>query len=188
MNDNKFLIIMAGLPGTGKSTTGKKLAETLGYKFISQNDVRREYGMKEMPESQPQIQRDIDKRISKLLSEGEGVVMDAANRYGGRRHQLYGVASGLGKDVVAIETTCREETAKKRMAERPDSDGLLVDAKDPSIYDKVLEGWEPVADDLRDFSNHVTYLKYDTDNNVVEVKIMGDGAEEFIEEIKKSLI
>ena len=182
-----YLIIMAGLPGTGKTTTAEKLAEKLGYKFLSQNDVRREYGMTEMPTSQPNILRDVERRISKMLGNGDGVVLDAAHRYGGRRHQLYGVASGLGRGVIVVETTCREETAKKRMTERPDSDGLLADARDPAIYDKVAAGWEPVADDLMDFSNHVTHLVYNTEDKSIEVPVMGDDSEEIIKAIKKAL-
>ena len=182
-----YLIIMAGLPGTGKTTTGRLLAEKLGYEFISQNDIRREYGMKEMPESQPRLQRDVDRRIAKLLGEGKGVVIDAAHRYGGRRHQLYGVASGLGKDVVVVEPICSEETAKKRMTERPESDGLLVDAKDPAVYDKVKAGWEPVGDELMDYSDHVSYVIYDTENGGVKAKIVGHEAEDFIEEVKMAL-
>lgn len=182
-----YLIVMAGLPGAGKTTTGKLLAEKLGYEFISQNDVRREYGMKEMPESQSRLQRDIDKRIANLLQEGSGVVMDAAHRYGGRRHQLYGIASGLGKDVVVVEPTASEETAKKRMTERPEGDGLLVDARDPSVYDKVKAGWEPVGEEFMDYSDHVSYVVYDTEAGKVDVKIVGHEADGFIEEIKKAL-
>lgn len=184
----KFLIVMAGLPGTGKTTTGKLLAEKLGFEFISQNDVRREYGMKEMPTSQAAVQRDIDRRISKYLNEEKGVVIDAAHRYGGRRHQLYGVASGLGKDVVVVETVCSEETAKKRMMERPESDGLLVDAKDPSVYDKVKDGWESVGEEFMDFTNHVTYIKYDTETGELDVSLAGEGSEELIELVKKALL
>ena len=178
---------MAGLPGTGKSTTAKKLAEKLGYHLISQNDVRREHGMKDMPPHQEAVLRDVDQRVFKALSAGKGVILDAAHRDGHRRHQLYGISSGLGLGVIVIECVASEKEAKRRMQARPQSDGLIVDAWDPKAYDRVAAGWRDVAADFSDISDHVTHIVLDTETGDVEIKTKG-WAEGLEEKIKKILL
>lgn len=178
---------MAGLPGTGKSTSSKLLSTKLGYHLISQNDVRREHGMKDMPLHQEDVLRDVDRRVFKALSEGKGVILDAAHRAGHRRHQLYGIASGFGVEVAVLECVTTEAEAKRRMQARPTSDGLVVDAWDPAAYDRVAASWQDVAADFSDISNHVAHLLYNTEKGTVDVRKEGrDKA--FVESIKKALL
>lgn len=178
---------MAGLPGTGKSTTAKRLADKLHYHCISQNDVRREHGMKDMPLHQEGVLRDVDRRVFKALSEDKGVILDAAHRAGHRRHQLYGIASGFGIEVIVVECITSEAEAKRRMQARPESDGLIVDAQDPAAYDRVAAGWQAVAADFSDISNHVTHLEYNTETKEVVGSANGE-TKEFVERIKKILL
>jgi predicted kinase len=182
----EHLIVMAGLPGTGKSTSSKRLVEKLGYHLISQNDVRREHGMKDMPLHQEGVLRDVDRRVFKALAEGKGVILDAAHRAGHRRHQLYGIASGFGVEVAVIECVTTETEAKRRMQSRPTGDGLVVDAWDPAAYDRVAASWQDISADFSDISNHVAHLTYNTEKGTVEINKEGrDKA--FVERIKKAL-
>lgn len=178
---------MAGLPGAGKSTTAKRLADALHYQLISQNDVRREHGMKDMPAHQEGVLRDVDQRVFRALSEGKGVILDAAHRAGHRRHQLYGIASGFGMGVIVLECVASETEAKRRMKARPASDGLVVDAWDPAAYDRVAAGWENVGADFSDISDHVTHIIYNTEAGTVDVHTKGR-AEESLQAIKEILL
>ena len=179
--DKKYLILMAGLPGTGKTTVSEKLSKELGYTLINQNSVRREHGMKKMPKTQENVLRDVDRRVHDALARGEGVIVDAANRYGHRRHQFYGIASGFGMEVVVLECVCSEDTAKARIKERPRGDGLIVDAYDPSAYDKVRAGFEEVEADFHDFSNHVSHLVLNTETK----EIIGKSPSELVKCLTK---
>ncbi len=178
---------MAGLPGTGKSTTARRLADSLHYQYISQNDVRREHGMKDMPAHQEAVLRDVDRRVFRALSEDKGVVLDAAHRAGHRRHQLYGIASGFGVDVVVLECVASEREAKRRMQVRPESDGLVVDAWNPAVYDRVAAGWERVDADFSDISDHVAHIVYNTETKKVTMPRAGK-SEVFFKEVKKILL
>lgn len=183
----EHLILMAGLPGTGKSTTAKHLAGKLGYQLISQNDVRREHGMKDMPLHQEAILRDVDRRVCKALSENKGVILDAAHRAGHRRHQLYGIASGFGTEVIVLECITSESEAKRRMQARPAGDGLVVDAWDPAAYDRVAAAWQEVGADFSDIADHVAHIVYDTEQGTFDIKKQGTDAV-FLEHIKKALL
>jgi len=111
----KYLIVMAGLPGTGKTFTTIKLCQYLeGYTSISQNDLRRDAGMKKMHKTFDNILRQIDIKTKNLLENNQGVIVDSVNRYLFRRHQLYGVASCCDKKVITLECVCVQKKKLKK--------------------------------------------------------------------------
>jgi len=140
-----------------------------------------------MPLHQEGVLRDVDRRVFLSLSEGNGVILDAAHRAGHRRHQLYGIASGFGLEVIVVECVASESEAKRRMQERPESDGLVVDARDPGAYDRVSASWEEVSADFSDIANHVAHMIYNTETGTVEVKAKGR-AGNMLENIKEILL
>ncbi len=165
MKDN-YLIVMAGFPGTGKSGVAKTLIDSLDdYELVSQNEIRRELGIKRMQKSQEETLRKADRAIAKMLNEGKGVIFDSVNRHTFRRQQLYGLASCCGKKVVTIECVCSEYEAKRRIKSRPQPDELISDPNDPRVYDKTFTFWEPVLIDFRyPGSGHVSYVTFDTEH------------------------
>jgi broad-specificity NMP kinase len=186
----KYLIIMAGLPGTGKTSTTKRLSQYLeGYTPISQNDLRRKAGMKKMPKTFDNILRQIDIETRNLLDDNQGVIIDSVNRYLFRRHQLYGVASCCGKKVITIECVCSEKEAKKRMRNKPMSDGLLSDPRDTHIWDKLANSWESIEKDFQyPGEEHVSYIQFDTEKLKVNKKAVQAGMGRFINKIEKILL
>lgn len=187
---DKWLIVVCGLPGTGKTESSKKLVETLpAFRCISQNDVRREFGMKRMPKTQDAVLRKIDQRIAAHLISGKSVVFDSVNRYQFRRQQLYGIASCLDARVITLEMICPEEVAKKRMLNRPPGDGLVSDASDPKVYDKMMLEWEDVIMDFkRPGVDHVSYIKFDSYVGEMLRIIQRIGSKKFISKIDHILV
>lgn len=190
---DKFLIVICGLPGTGKTTLGKKLKERLSdFEIIFQNDIRRQSGMKKMPaHGQENVLRIIDVLIGEYLRglKTKGVIFESGNRFSFRRQQLYGIAASCQARVVTIEVVCSEETAKKRIRARPRSKegGLLGDPTDAKAYDRIKALWEDVENE--DFKHlgldHVSHIKYDTDKNAVERIRVFVGAGNFIRKLEK---
>ena len=184
------LIVLAGLPGTGKSTIGKLIAKNLGYVYMDQNDIKREHGMKRMPKKFDAVLRDIDRRVANTLFHGKGIVLDSVHRYMFRRQQIYGVASGAGTQVLLIEFKCSSEESKRRMGQRPNSDGLVSDPNNPIIYDKLAQLWEEVLEN--DFkypgSDHVSYIVYDSEKIAVEKKIVQKEVQRVVEKIEPLLV
>lgn len=182
---------MAGLPGTGKTLTTKKLCQYLEkYVSISQNDLRRDAGMKKMPKTFDNILRQIDIKTRELLDEDKGVIVDSVNRYLFRRHQLYGVASCCGKRVLTIECVCSEKEAKRRMRNnRPKSDGLVSDPRDTRVWDKLSSSWEDIYKDFKyPGEEHVSYIQFDSEQLKVNKKIVQTGMGKFINKIEKILL
>jgi len=186
----KYLIVMAGLPGTGKTTTTQKLYENLErYTIISQNELRRKAGMKKMRKTFDNILRQIDIETRNLLDSGQGVIVDSVNRYLFRRHQLYGVASCCRKKVLTIECVCPEKEAKKRMKDKPASDGLISDPRDTKVWDKLSNSWEDIEKDFKyPGEEHVSYIIFDTKKNSIDKRIAQVGMKIFINKIEKILL
>lgn len=184
-----YLIIIAGLPATGKQTSAEKLAKNLkDYVLIDQNELRRKAGMKKMPQKQDTINRKIDVLARNYLDIGKGVIILAGHRQRCRRNQLYGVASCCGKEVITLECICSEEEAKKRMKKRPDNDGLVSKPNDPVVYDKIRGLWEGIDNDFiypgQDF---VSYITYNSQNNSLYRNKISDKAKKFIDQIEEIL-
>lgn len=182
----KLLIVVCGLPGTGKTESSKKLSEHLqSFVCISQNEVRREFGMKRMPKTQDAVLRKIDQRIAACLMSGKNVVFDSVNRYQFRRQQLYGIASCLGARVITLEMICPEKIAKQRITHRsPTPDGLLSDTNDPKVYDNMKLEWEDVMVDFKHPGvDHVSYIKFDSHIGEMLRIIQRNGFKNFINQI-----
>src|SRR3989344_73376 len=189
----KPLILLAGLPGTGKKTTAARLLSELeDYIIIDQNQIRREIGMKRMPKTQEEVLRKIDKITLKALLEDKGVIVESVNRYSFRRHQVYGIASGCNKKVLTIETICSEELSKKRLRERSKGDKFISDPRDTRVYDKLKISWEDILkfDYKYPGEDHVSYIKFNTTPGRQKVYRIVNGyhMKKFIDKVEKVLL
>ena len=185
-----YLILIAGLPGTGKQTSAEKLAENLeNYVLIDQNEFRREAGMKKMPQKQDDINRRIDRETADYLNQKKGVIILAGHRQICRRNQLYGVASCCGANVIALECVCSEAEAKRRMKKRPDSDGLVSKPNDPKVYDRIKNLWEDINIDFKyPGQDFISYITYNTEENRIYKNKVTPGVGKFIDETERILL
>ena len=185
----KFLILICGLPSTGKTTIARKLSEKLSkYILISQNEIRRSMGMKRMPKTQEKVLRTIDFLTADRLRADYGVIFESVNRWSFRRQQIYGVASACRRRVITLEIVCPEEVAKKRMRERPDGVEMLSDPKDVAVYDRLKALWENIEVDFKyPGEDHVAYIQFDSNKNTLKKVIPRKGMREIFNQIEKIL-
>ena len=163
------IIMLAGLPGTGKSTIASKLEDMLGYDVHSASSVRRDLGHKRYSISKsPLVYIELYKRVLHSLDNNKGVILDSvfASRQG--RKIIYDIALLYTMNLLIIECLCSEKVAKKRIISKPKNDGLFVDSRSPKIYDKIANVWENLNDDLQLYNYPLSYIKYDTEKNLIE--------------------
>ena|SRR3989344_972005 len=186
------VILMAGLPGTGKSTAAQRLlSELTDYKEIENNAVRRKLGMQEtskLDQNRDRITLDtINKMIAEHLNGGEGVLLDSVHRFKNRRQEIYDIAARSGKNILVLECICSEEEAKRRMLQRPDNKGLIRDPRDTSVYDRLAGEWEAIEEDIIKYKD-VSHLKYDTQRNSLMRMHVAEGARQLVQRIESILL
>jgi len=182
-----YLIVIAGLPGTGKTTAGRKLRDSLdNYFLVDQNELRREAGMKRMPENQDRILRGIDKLVGNYLGQGNGVIVESGHRHQFRRQQLYGIASSHDTNVVIIECVCSEALSKYRMGNRNKSDRLISDPRNPEVYNRIKSLWEDIDNDFRylGVDYFVSYMTFDSKKQIVNKNRISKGMKAFIKKVE----
>lgn len=119
-----MLVVMHGLPGVGKSTIAKKIAESIDAELLNTNRIRKDI-MKlkqyENPEDKMSFtDSEIDESYNimfNLAKEGirkeKDVVLDATFH----KRRFIDSAKRLGKSIV-IEVGCPEEIIKERIEKR----------------------------------------------------------------------
>lgn len=186
---NPTLILMCGLPGTGKTTVAGNLKKSLGFELIDQNEIRRKNGIKRITtRGQEMVIGQIDRLIARILNSGKDVIFDSVNKLAYRRNQCCGIANSCGAKVIILEVVCSEELSKSRMRERPGSDGLISDPNDTKVYDRLREQWEDIM--TYDFkwiqgSTHVSYIQYDSQINSVKRMVLRKGMGLLVKRVEK---
>jgi predicted kinase len=119
-NTHPVIIMLSGLPGTGKSFLSHKLAERLPFMIIESDAVRKElfprpsYSARESAA----VFRAVHHRIEKMLQNGLSVIFDATNLEERHRKIVYKIAERTGAKLILVEVEAPPETVQKRLKAR----------------------------------------------------------------------
>ncbi|OGE82572.1 MAG: hypothetical protein A2846_00390 [Candidatus Doudnabacteria bacterium RIFCSPHIGHO2_01_FULL_49_9] len=162
----KHIITIAGLPGSGKSSTAQGVATMLGYEHFSSGDLFRKMAaergisveeMNYAAEKQQQIDRDVDEMLVKMGKEKNNLVIDSRMAF----HWMprsFKVFLDLDLDTAAQRTLAniqkkgrvsqegssfedvREKTAQRLVSEKKRYYNLYgVDVTDKKHFDLVID-------------------------------------------------
>lgn len=143
-----MLVIMAGLPGTGKSTLARALAERTGAFVLDKDSMRAAL----FPPSLIEYSREQDDFVVRVMLKVTGwilrrdshatVILDGrpfAKKY--QLDQVVAFAEWIKAPWRIIECTCAEDIARRRLgaAGHPAAD------RDFDLYLRVKSEWEGIA-------------------------------------------
>jgi hypothetical protein len=149
------LVLVGGLPGTGKSTLARALAGAAGFEVIASDRVRKE--LAGLSPTEPadaafgegiytaewndRVYAECVRRAEALLFEGRRVIVDASFREEARRRAFLDLARDWG--VPGLLLVCRAAPAvvRSRLAARS---GDVSDA-DWEVYRRAAELWEEAS-------------------------------------------
>lgn len=134
VDEIKTLIIMVGIPGSGKSTVSKAL-ESENMARIATDDFKRYYQMKEYSELF-EIQYEI---LTRLMEKNKIVIADSNSDKEVYRNNLKELAKKYGYDVKVIYCFADEDVIEERMKERKKVDRFYVSPEKIQKYMNDME-------------------------------------------------
>jgi aminoglycoside phosphotransferase family enzyme/predicted kinase len=148
------MVLVAGLPGTGKSMLARGLRETCSFTWIRADEVRKRLaGLDPLAKQQPDIDEGIytsewsDRtyaacldRAADVCRAGGRALVDATFGENGRREKFVQAAIAWGVPVILLVVHAPPELVRERLAARS---GDPSDA-DWSVYEALRAKWSPV--------------------------------------------
>ena len=134
------LIVVSGLPGTGKSYFCNKLAERLPF-IILESDVLRKILFASpayTPEESSCLFQAIHRLIEELLKRGTSLILDATNLSERYRERLYNIAERLNVKLILVRVEAPADLVRERLRAR--TEGKQPESKsdaDWAVYQKL---------------------------------------------------
>jgi len=140
-----MLVLITGLPATGKSTIARNLAKRLRGVLLSTDRIRRQL-LKEPRYTREE--KELIYRVMFLISEyllrsGITVILDGTFYLRSLRKQVYAAASKTKSRLVVVECVCPDRVIKRRMIRRSRRRRSLSDA-DYEVYKKLKAQYQPI--------------------------------------------
>lgn len=154
------LVLVSGLPGTGKSTLARSLAEKANFEVIRSDVIRKEIFTAENSEQSGSLytsdrtQRIYDEclqRARRLLQAGKRVIIDATFQRDQDRQAFLQLAIDCGSRAIWLECTAPAEITRQRIDARH---GDASDA-DWSVYQLVSSRWQPASEQTERFHQQI---------------------------------
>jgi aminoglycoside phosphotransferase family enzyme/predicted kinase len=150
------LLLLAGLPASGKSTLARALSGPLCARLLSSDERRRHvtpgrpegYGVGKYADSARQRVYDtLREDAEHTLAQGSTVIVDATFSKRAFRAAFVALARDMAVPVHLVEVTATAAESRRRLAERqPTPEGSEADLE---VWERAREAWEP-PDELPD--------------------------------------
>jgi predicted kinase len=141
------LIVISGLPGTGKSHFSRRLAERTPLVILESDALRKAllsvptYS----PEESARLFQAIHHLIEDLLRKGVPLILDATNLSERYRECLYSIASRLNAKLIIVRVEAPSELVRQRLGARLDKPDLAGSSDaDWAVFQKMKPSVQPI--------------------------------------------
>jgi predicted kinase len=170
---NPAIIVVSGLPGTGKSYFCRRLAERLPFLILESDALRKQLFPKPTysAEESASLFRAIYQLIEYLLKKGIPVILDATNLEERHRERIYNVAEKADAKLILVSVKAPPELVQKRLKKRAENKN--VDDNSDADW-KIYQKMKPVEEKIG--RNH---FSVDTSRDITPV------IEKIVREVKR---
>lgn len=148
------LVVVFGLPGTGKTTFAESLSAHLHIPHFNTDKIRTEMGLRGRydPATKARVYDYLLQRAEAELQSGNRVILDGTFYLKGLRQRLRALAGRYRARISWIEISAGEQTIAERVSQtRPYSEADLA------AYARVKKAFEPLEEEhLTLFSDRMT--------------------------------
>lgn len=138
-----MLLLIAGLPGTGKTTIARAFTALSGATHLNSDTVRKEMGLMGHygPEDKEKVYKALLARAREALMEGKTVIIDSTFYKETIRAPFRALAEACGAPLRWVEIQTGEQRLKERLSHpRPDSEA------DFAVYEQIRDQFEPIPE------------------------------------------
>lgn len=185
------LIMMVGLPGSGKSTIAKELSYRENAILHSSDDLREElFGDANNQEKNELIFQELHKRIHRDLSGGKSVIYDATNSsYKKRKVFLQTLKIKCYKECYMVATPYEKCLEQNRNRSRRVPDEVIENIYKGFFIPQYFEGWDNIEiihnyDDNFDMAELFDDLDTVSQDNTYHTLTIGEHCKKCMEYIK----
>lgn len=136
-------ILVAGLPGSGKTYFAKRFAPAIGAAYFSSDIMRRSLSHERTysPREKAEVYTALLERMGHSLRAAQTVVIDATFYKASLRNEFMQQARAANAQVLWIEVRANKSVVRERLQhKREDSDA------DYSVYLKLRDDFEPIKE------------------------------------------
>jgi predicted kinase len=142
------VIVVSGLPGTGKSYFCRRLAERLPFLILESDALRKQLSPKPTysAEESASLFRTIYQLIENLLKQGIPLILDATNLEERHRERIYNIAETADAKLILVSVKAPPELVKKRLKKRAENKNVHNNSDaDWVIYQKMKPVEEKIS-------------------------------------------
>lgn len=148
-----MIVLVYGLPGTGKTFFARHLAQEIGAIHLNTDIVREKLDARRQYDdtTKQQVYNELYKQVMREMKSNRDVIVDGTFHKHIRREQIKKMAEENNKPVFVIEIKADEKTVKKRLKKtRKNSEA------DFDVYKSLEQEFEKEEDDhLELWSNEI---------------------------------
>ena len=156
-----MLVVVAGLPGTGKTTLGRAVADLLEATFLRIDSIETAIARFGVPVADSPVGYAVGNAIAAdQLRAGRPVVVDAVSPITEARNGWVALAAATGSVLRLVEVTCSDLGEHRRRVERRTPDGQAAPTW-RQVLDRRYDAWTDahlVVDNVGDPGPHIAEI------------------------------